>query len=99
MNISHHLDDEAVICQLKRFSCVITLKLKTNEFITKLQLILLPMSNLGSKFKLTYLRAQEEFEALLPDLSVSSRVYFLSNFLVSENHFENYFFGLKNHVR
>ena len=59
---------------------------------------ILPMSNQRSEFKLTYLRAQEEFEALLPDLSVSSRVYFLSNFLVSENHFENYFFGLENHV-
>ena len=46
------------------------------------------MSNQRSEFKLTYLRAQEEFEALLPDLSVSAKVYFLSNFLVSENNFE-----------
>ena len=45
---------------------------------------LLPVSNGERNFKMTYLRAPEELDAKIADLSFSARVVFLCKFLSSE---------------
>ena len=44
--------------------------------------VLLPVSNLGSRFKMTYLRAPEELDDIIADLGFSAKVLFFLIFLL-----------------
>ena len=51
----------------------------------------LHVSNGKVKFKMTYLRAQEELANNIPDLEFSAKRYFLFNFLSKNIHGENFY--------
>ena len=46
--------------------------------------MLLPVTNVGCKFKLTFLRAPEELDDIIADLDVSARVDFFAEFFISK---------------
>ena len=48
------------------------------------QQCVLPVTNVGCKFKLTFLRAPEELDDIIADLDVSARVVFFAEFFISK---------------